>query len=67
MKFTQTVLGCASLAAIGLAAPAAAQMLDPAKPEDAVQIAKRRSITGRAISMAAAPASPTSCCSRAKA
>lgn len=41
MKFTPTALGLASLAAASLAAPAAAQMLDPAKPEDAVQIAKR--------------------------
>lgn len=38
MKFASTMLG---LAAASLAAPAAAQMLDPAKPEDAVQIAKR--------------------------
>jgi hypothetical protein len=41
MKFTPTALGLASFAAASLAAPAAAQMLDPAKPEDAVQIAKR--------------------------
>jgi len=38
MKFAPTMLG---LAVASLAAPAAAQMLDPAKPEDAVQIAKR--------------------------
>jgi hypothetical protein len=41
MKFTPTVLGLAALTAAGLGVPAAAQMLDPAKPEDAVQIAKR--------------------------
>ncbi len=41
MKFTRTLALSASLIAAGLAAPAAAQMLDPAKPEDALQIAKR--------------------------
>ncbi|ODS94443.1 MAG: hypothetical protein ABS49_11890, partial [Erythrobacter sp. SCN 62-14] len=41
MKFTQSLMMSVSLLAAGFAAPAAAQMLDPAKPEDAVQISKR--------------------------
>lgn len=41
MKFLHSLLLGASLAAGALAAPAAAQMLDPAKPEDALQIMKR--------------------------
>jgi len=42
MKFMPSLLVSAGLAAAAsLAAPAAAQMLDPAKPEDALQISKR--------------------------
>lgn len=41
MKFMPLLLASAGLAAASLAAPAAAQMLDPAKPEDALQISKR--------------------------
>jgi hypothetical protein len=41
MKFMPLLLASAGLAAASLAAPAAAQMLDPTKPEDALQISKR--------------------------
>lgn len=41
MKFMPLLLASAGLAAASLAAPASAQMLDPSKPEDALQISKR--------------------------
>jgi hypothetical protein len=41
MTFMQSLLVSAGMIPASLAAPAAAQMLDPSKPEDAVQISKR--------------------------